>query len=130
MIITRKKTRTVYMMPKEQIHVHFINDTAAVLSTSMLAGRVTTDTAPTPADAAGAIVGGGWHEVPTHTRTITYIDADAQMASQIRTKATMAGMNVDCYEIRIPRGHTLLQREIDGRIQYALVSTDGHVLID
>jgi len=130
MIITRKKTRTVYVMPKEQIHVHFINDTVAVLSTSMLAGRVTTDTAPTPADAAGAVVGGGWHEVPTHTRMYTYIDADEITAPQIRTKATKAGMDVDHHEIRIPRGHTLLQREIDGRTQYALVSTDGRVLID
>ena len=130
MIITRKKTRTVYVMPKEQIHVHFINDTAAVLSTSMLAGRVTTDTAPMPADAAGAVVGGGWHEVPTHTRMYTYIDADEITAPQIRTKATKAGMGVDHHEIRIPRGYTLLQREIDGRTQYALVSTDGHVFID
>ena len=52
MIITRKKTRTVYMMPKEQMHVQFVTDTYTMLSTSMLAGRVTTDTAPTPADAA------------------------------------------------------------------------------
>ena len=130
MIITRKKTRTVYMMPKEQMHVQFVTDTYTMLSTSMLAGRVTTDTAPTPADAAGAIVGGGWHEVPTYTRTITYIDADAQMASQIRAKASKAGVNADHNEIRIPHGHTLLQREIDGRIQYALVSTDGSVFID
>jgi hypothetical protein len=130
MIITRKKTRTVYVMPKEQIHLHFINDTVAVLSTSMLAGRVTTDTAPTPADAAGAVVGGGWHEVPTRTRMYTYIDADAITAPQIRAKATKAGLNADHDEIRIPHNHTLLQREIDGRIQYALVTTDGRVLID
>ena len=130
MIITRKKTRTVYVMPKEQIHLHFINDTVAVLSTSMLAGRVTTDTAPTPADAAGAVVGDGWHEVPTHTRMYTYIDADAITSPQIRDKAITASVDADHHEIRIPRGYTVLQREIDGRIQYALVTTDGRVLID
>jgi hypothetical protein len=130
MTITHKKTRSVYVMTKEQIHVHFINDTAAVLSPSMLAGRVTTDTAPTPADAAGAVVGGGWHEVPTYTRMYTYIDADAITAPQIRNKAIMASVDADHHEIRIPRGYTVLQREIDGRIQYALVSTDGRVFID
>jgi hypothetical protein len=130
MIITHKKTRTVYVMPKEQMHIHFINDTVTTLSLSMLAGRVTTDTAPTPADAAEAVVGGGWHEVPTHTRTHTYIDTDTTMAIQISAKASKAGLNADHHEIRIPRGYTVLQREIDGRIQYALVSTDGRVLID
>ena len=128
--MTFKKTRSVYVMPKEQMHVHFITDTVTTLSTSMLAGRVTTDTAHTPADAAGAVMGGVWHEVPTHTRTHTYIDTDTTMAIQIRAKASKAGLNADHDEIRIPRGHTLLQREIDGRIQYALVSTDGRVLID
>lgn len=128
--MTFKKTRSVYVMPKEQMHVHFITDTVTTLSTSMLAGRVTTDTAPTPADAAGAVMGGGWHEVPTYTRTHTYIDTDITMAIQIRAQASKAGVNADHDEIRIPGGHTLLQREIDGRIQYALVSKDWHVLID
>jgi hypothetical protein len=128
--MTFKKTRSVYVMPKEQMHLHFITDTVTVLSTFMLAGRVTTDTAPTPADAAGAVVGGGWHEVPTYTRTNTYISTDIAMSVQIRAKASKAGVDADHDEIRIPHGYTVLQREIDGRIQYALVSTDGHVLID
>lgn len=130
-----KKTRKVYVMSADDMQVTFMHDIDVVFSRSVLAGRVNTDTAPTPAEAVVAVVGGVWHVVPTRTLTRTYIDVDDNIASQIHRIARAHGgcaaisyPSADaCCGIMVPHGYTVMQREIDGTIQYALVATDGHV---
>lgn len=125
-----KKTRAVYVMSADDMQVTFMHDVDVVFMRSVLAGRVSDDTAPTPAEAVAAVVGGGWRETPTYTRTRTYIDVDHDLASQIRRKARAHGgfaKDISIDGIMVPHGYTVMQREIDGTIQYALVATDGHV---
>lgn len=130
--MTPPKTRAVYVMAADDMQLSFTQKIDAVFSRSMLAGHVNTDTAATPADAAAAVVGGVWHEVPTYTRTTRYIDADRNMASQIQRKAHTRGgyaKDANTEAIIVPHGYTVLQRDIDGMKQYALVATDGHIHI-
>jgi hypothetical protein len=60
--------------------------------------------------AATRTTGDGWHIAPTRERTTQYIDVHDDIARMTRT------MSID-----IPYGYTVLQRNLNGTTQYALV---------
>lgn len=62
--------------------------------------------------AATRTTGDGWHVAPTRERYTRYIDLTDDMARMIRTTS-----------IDIPYGYTLLQRDLNGTTQYALVQS-------
>ena len=62
--------------------------------------------------AATRTTGDGWHVAPTRERHTRYIDLPDDTARMIRTTS-----------IDIPHGYTVLQRDLDGTTQYALVQS-------
>jgi hypothetical protein len=62
-------------------------------------------------DAASQTTGTGWHVAPLKERITRYIDVHDDTARMIRTTS-----------IEIPHNYTVLQRNLNGTTQYALVS--------
>lgn len=62
--------------------------------------------------AATRTTGTGWHVAPTRERTTQYIELTDDTARIMRTTS-----------IEIPYGYTVLQRDLNGTTQYALVQS-------
>lgn len=62
--------------------------------------------------AATRTTGHGWHIAPTRERTTRYIELTDDTARMMRT-----------HTVEVPHGYTVLQRDLDGTTQYALVQS-------
>lgn len=62
--------------------------------------------------AATRTTGTGWHVAPTRERTTRYIEFTDDTARMMRT-----------HTVEVPYGYTVLQRDLDGTTQYALVQS-------
>ena len=115
---------TVYVMNASNPHTRKYTEENTVLNPTIEAGSIdltyheadehyrADDATRTAAaiTAATRTTGDGWHVAPTRQRTTQYIDVHDDTARMIRTTS-----------IDIPHGYTVLQRDLDGTTQYALV---------
>ena len=115
---------TVYVMNATKPHTRTYTVENTVLQPTFEAGNVVlTDNAADDAHplddtermaiaitAATRTTGTGWHVAPTRERTTQYIELTDDTARIMRTTS-----------IEIPYGYTVLQRDLDGTTQYALV---------
>ena len=122
----RQTSHNVYLMNASRPHTRTYTIEHVVFDTKLEAGTttITHDTMADDAytideatrttyaiDAASQTTGTGWHVAPLKERYTRYIDVHDDTARMIRTTS-----------IDIPYGYTLLQRNLNGTTQYALVS--------
>ena len=115
---------TVYVMNASKPHTRIYSSEDTILNPTIEAGTIdltyheadehyqADDATRTAAaiTAATRTTGDGWHVAPTRERTTRYIELTDDIAQKMRTT-----------EIKVPSGYTLLQRDLNGGTQYALV---------